>query len=99
MRSPYPDARAAAITFLPYCAAVPLLGAMAWIFDGIFIGATKGAMLRNASVAAVVVYLAADFILTPPLGNHGVWLAFLVYYLARAGALAAYYPALERRLA
>lgn len=93
-----PDARAAAITFLPYCAAVPLLGAMAWIFDGIFIGATKGAMLRNASIAAVVVYLAADFILTPPLGNHGVWLAFLVYYLARAGALAAYYPALERRL-
>lgn len=94
-----PDARAAAIAFLPYCAAVPLLGAMAWIFDGIFIGATKGAMLRNASIAALAVYLAADLVLTPSLGNHGVWLAFLIYYLGRAGALAAYYPALEKRLA
>lgn len=94
-----PEARAAAIAFLPYCAVVPVLGAMAWTFDGIFIGATRGAMLRNASLAALAVYLAADFIVTPPLGNHGVWLAFLVYYLARAGALAAYYPALERRLA
>lgn len=92
------DARAAAVAFLPYCAAVPLLGAMAWIFDGIFIGATRGTMLRNASAAALIVYLAADLILAPLFGNHGVWVAFLVYYLARAGALAAYYPALEKRL-
>ncbi|MEN0652728.1 MULTISPECIES: MATE family efflux transporter [Hyphobacterium] len=91
-------ARAAAIAFLPYCAVVPVLGAMAWTFDGIFIGATRGAMLRNASLAALAIYLVADLILTPPLGNHGVWLAFLVYYLARAGSLAAYYPALEKRL-
>lgn len=93
-----PAAREAAITFLPYCAIVPVLGAMAWIFDGIFIGATRGAMLRNAGIAAVAIYLAADFVLAPPLGNHGVWLAFLVFYLARAGALAVQYPALERRL-
>ena len=91
-------ARTAAITYLPYCAAVPFLGAMAWIFDGIFIGATRGAMLRNAAFAAVLVYLAADFVLTPLYANHGVWMAFLIYYLARAGALAVQYPALERRL-
>ena len=71
---------------------------MAWIFDGIFIGATRGAMLRNAAFAAVLVYLAADFVLTPLYANHGVWMAFLIYYLARAGALAVQYPALERRL-
>ncbi|HAQ34776.1 MAG TPA: MATE family efflux transporter [Alphaproteobacteria bacterium] len=94
-----PAARRAAIDFLPYCAAVPVLGAMAWIFDGIFIGATKGAMLRNASFASVAIYLVADLVLAPPLGNHGVWIAFLVYYIARAGALAAFYPALEKRLA
>ncbi|MCW5725128.1 MAG: MATE family efflux transporter [Maricaulaceae bacterium] len=94
-----PQAREAAIAFLPYCAVVPILGAPAWILDGVFIGATRGAMLRNAGIAAVLVYLAADFLLSPPLGNHGVWLAFLVFYIGRAGALAAYYPALERRLA
>lgn len=93
-----PEARAAAIAFLPYCAVVPLLGAPAWILDGIFIGATQGRMLRNAAIAAVALYLLADTLLSPGLGNHGVWLAFLVFYAARAGSLAACYPALERQL-
>ncbi|WP_420431080.1 MATE family efflux transporter [Hyphobacterium sp.] len=93
------DARREAIRFLPWCAIVPLMGAMAWIFDGIFIGATRGAMLRNAAIAAVVIYLVADFILAPVYGNHGVWAAFLIYYIARAATLAVQYPALEKRLA
>ncbi len=94
-----PAARDAAIAFLPYCAVVPLLGAPAWILDGVFIGATRGAMLRNAAVFALVVYLAADLALSPPLGNHGVWLAFLIYYVGRAAGLAFYYPRIEARVA
>ena len=93
-----PTARDAAIAYLPYAAVVPVLGAPAWILDGIFIGATRGAMLRNAGIASVLVYLAADFILAPRLGNSGVWLAFLIFYLARAGALGAYLPSLARRI-
>jgi len=93
------EARREAIRYLPYCAIVPFLGAMAWIFDGIFIGATRGAMLRNSAIASVLIYLAADFILSPLYANDGVWMAFLVYYIARAATLAVQYPALEKRLA
>ena len=93
------QARDAAIAFLPYCAVVPVLGAPAWILDGIFIGATRGAMLRNAGIASVLVYIAADLVLAPRLGNTGVWLAFLIFYVARAGALGAYLPALAARMA
>ena len=92
------QARDAAIAYLPYCAVVPVLGAPAWILDGIFIGATRGAMLRNAGIASVLVYIAADLYLAPRFGNTGVWLAFLVFYVARAGALAAYLPALAVRM-
>lgn len=92
------DARNAAITYLPWCAVIPLLGAPAWLMDGVFIGTTSGKILRNAGIASVAVYLAADLVLSSPLGNHGVWLAFLVFYVARAGTLAVAYPALERRL-
>lgn len=88
----------AAITYLPWCAVVPVLGAGAWLMDGVFIGTTSGKILRNAGLAAVAVYLAADAILAPIFANHGVWAAFLVFYIARGGALAAAYPALERRL-
>ena len=57
-----------------------------------------GKILRNAGIAAVAVYLAADALLSPAFGNHGVWAAFVVFYIARAAALGVAYPALERRL-
>jgi len=91
-------ARQSALRFLPYCAAIPLLGSLAWQLDGVFIGATRAAAMRNAAVVAVGLYLVADFLLTPKLGAHGAWLAFLSYYVGRAGTLAAAYPGLERAL-
>ncbi|CAN5306721.1 MATE family efflux transporter [soil metagenome] len=90
--------RDAAIAFLPFCAVVPVLGVPAWILDGVFIGTTRGAMLRNASIASVTVYVVADLLLAPPLGNFGVWTAFLCFYVARAAALGFYYPQLEARM-
>ena len=92
------EARAAAIRYLPWCAIVPFLGAGAWLMDGVFIGTTSGKILRNAGLASVLVYLIADALLAAPLGNHGVWLAFLIFYMARGGTLVLAYPALERRL-
>jgi MATE family multidrug resistance protein len=91
-----PDARANALAFLPYCAVIPFIGAAAWQLDGIFIGATRSHSMRNAALAAVLIYLALDQVLTPRFGVHGAWIAFLGYYVARAGTLAAAYPGLER---
>ena len=92
------QARDAAIAYLPFAAIVPVLGAPAWILDGIFIGATRGAMLRNAGIAAVLVYVGADFVLAPRFGNSGVWVAFLIFYVARGVALAACLPTLTARM-
>tara|TARA_R110002073_G_scaffold121834_4_gene264585 strand:- start:5442 stop:6827 length:1386 start_codon:yes stop_codon:yes gene_type:complete len=92
------EARAAAIRYLPWCAIVPFLGAGAWLMDGVFIGTTSGKILRNAGLASLLVYLIADALLATPLGNHGVWLAFLIFYIARGGTLVLAYPSLERRL-
>ncbi len=88
----------AAVTYLPWCAVVPFLGAGAWLMDGVFIGTTSGKILRNAGIAAVAIYLAADALLSPMFANHGVWAAFLIFYIARGAALGVAYPALERRL-
>lgn len=88
--------RASARAFLPFAAAVPVLGVASWQLDGIFIGATRSAAMRNASLAAVLAYLAMDAWLSHAYGNAGVWLAFLSYYIARALGLLVAYPALER---
>ena len=44
---------------------------------------------------ALAIFLAAWW-LAWPWGNHGLWAAFYVHYVARAGTLLWYYPALVR---
>ena len=90
-----PAARAAARVYLPWAAASPLLGVWAFQLDGIFIGATRAADMRRAGLASLAIFLAAWWALTP-FGNHGLWAAMCVHWIARAGTLLYYYPALIR---
>jgi MATE family multidrug resistance protein len=48
--------------------------------------------MRNGMVMALLVFLAGSWILVPYLGNHGLWLAFLIWMVARATPLALWYP-------
>jgi len=90
------EAREAALAYLPYCAAVPIIGVAAFQLDGFFLGATQGRAMRNAAVFVTVSYIALDLVLRPAFGNTGVWLAFLGMYVLRAGALSWYLPSLMR---
>ena len=85
-----------ALTYLPYCALAPILGFAAWQLDGIFIGTNKTRQMRNAGIASVALYIGAHYLLTPQFGAAGIWMAFLVYYVARALTLALYYPSVTR---
>ncbi len=92
-----PDARAAALAYLPYCAAVPVLGIAAWQLDGVFLGATQGRALRIAGVLSLLLYVATDIALRP-FGNSGVWLALLSMYIYRALCLGLFLPGLFKGL-
>jgi len=94
-----PAARDAALAYLPWCAAVPLIGVAAWQLDGLFLGTTQGEAVRNAGVVAMIAYLASDLLLAPSFANAGVWTAFLLSYAYRAGALALYWPRLMGQMA
>ncbi|MEE9347312.1 MAG: MATE family efflux transporter [Robiginitomaculum sp.] len=91
-----PQVRASAKTYLPYCALAPIAGFAAWQLDGIFIGVTATAPMRNAGIVAVIIYIGVHFALYPLLGAHGIWIAFLLYYIARALTLAVGYPKILR---
>ncbi|SFQ96481.1 MATE family efflux transporter [Poseidonocella sedimentorum] len=88
--------RAAARDFLPYMLLAPLAGLPAWMLDGIFIGATRTRDMRNMMALSLLIYGAALWLLIPAFGNHGLWLAFLISFIARGVTLGARYPALER---
>lgn len=84
--------RDVATTYLPYCAMAPIIGFAAFQLDGIFIGTTKTAEMRNAGIAAVLIYLTVHFALPGDPSKHSIWIAFLSYYAVRALTLLAYYP-------
>ena len=92
-----PQVREVARTFLPFAALIPLIGMPSWMLDGIFVGATRSAAMRNAGVIATVLYIALDLSLRP-YGNWGAWIAISASYVLRAGALGAYMPGLLRAI-
>ena len=91
-----PDVQAEARQYIWWMVAAPLVGCAAWMLDGIFIGATRGRDMRNMMLLSFIIYWAAIFTLMPLLGNHGLWMALLISFIARGITLGAKYPALER---
>ena len=69
------------------------------MLDGVFIGATRARDMRNMMALSLLVYIAAVLALVPVMGNHGLWAAFLVSFVARGITLGLRYPALEAEAA
>ena len=93
-----PDIRMLAREYLIWTVISPLISVWSFQLDGIFIGATRTADMRNAMLQSVVIYVAALAILVPAYGNHGLWAALMVLMVARAITLGLRYPALERSI-
>ena len=67
---------------------IPLVSFLAFIWDGIFTGATASSYMRNNMIIAVLlVFIPARYILVPWYDNHGLWLALLFFLLARGVGL------------
>jgi MATE family multidrug resistance protein len=91
-----PEVRLSAETYLWWMIVSPLISVWSFLLDGIFIGATRTAAMRNAMVLSLAVFLAANWLLLPAFGNHGLWLSLTLFMAARGLTMALYYPALER---
>jgi MATE family multidrug resistance protein len=89
------EVRRFANDFLVFAAIAPVLGALAYTYDGVFIGATWSRDMRNLMLAAFVLYLGSWWALRG-YGNAGLWVAILVFLAARGALQAARYPALVR---
>lgn len=92
------DVRETARVYLPYLVLAPLLGWASWMLDGIFIGATASRDMRDMMVVSSLIYLAAVCALFPTLGNHGLWLALLISFIARGVTLWCRYSKIEAKI-
>jgi MATE family multidrug resistance protein len=88
-----PEVRIAARQFMWLAALAPACGVLAYAFDGIYIGAAWARDMRNLMLLSLALYFGA-WLLLAPLGNTGLWLAFLVFLLSRGALQAWRYPAM-----
>ncbi|MEM7684017.1 MAG: MATE family efflux transporter, partial [Pseudomonadota bacterium] len=92
------EVREATTTYFFWAALFPLVGVLAFQMDGIFVGATEGAAMRNAMIVSSAGYFAISLWALEIFGNHGIWGAMWAFLILRGITLTALYPALERRV-
>lgn len=67
-----------------WTALIPVITFSAFLWDGIYVGATASRTMRNSMiVSSLLVFLPAFYILEQPLGNHGLWLAMILFMASR----------------
>lgn len=86
-----------AYLFLPWLVISPLLSVWSYLFDGIFIGATRSAEMRNTMLISTFLCFLPAWYLFQPFGNHGLWAALMVFMLARGLSMWFSYRLLDKR--
>ena len=77
--------------YLIWIAIAPPINSIAYTWDGVFVGATASAAMRNSMLVSMVVFLLAYFLLQG-FGNHGLWMALTLFSIARGATLTFFAP-------
>lgn len=88
--------RESAYPLIPYLLLLPLISVWSYLFDGLFIGATRAKEMRNGMILALLLALLVGGV-TLSLGNHGLWIAFLTFMGARGFISALFAWQIEKR--
>ncbi|MBQ8241469.1 MAG: MATE family efflux transporter, partial [Bacteroides sp.] len=80
----------ASSTYFYWVLAIPLAGFAAFLYDGIFIGATATHLMLRAMAVASAAFFLIYFGCKEAMGNHALWLAF-ISYLALRGIMQGYW--------
>lgn len=78
-----PEVITVAEIYLAWVIILPLLAVWSFLFDGVLIGTTQVKAMQNTMLFSVLLVFLPVWWLTQPLGNHGLWLAFLCLFVAR----------------
>ena len=70
-------------TYFYWVLAVPLAGFAAFLWDGILIGATATRLMLYSMLVASGTFFLIYYLFFGMMGNHALWMAFLIYLLLR----------------
>lgn len=78
------EVREHALEYLPWLIILPLVSSWSYLFDGIFIGATKVIELRNTVILPTAFIFFPSWFFLQTFNNHGLWISLLLFMLARS---------------
>ena len=80
-----------AFNYIFWIIIIPPVASICYQFDGIFIGASQTAEMRNGMIVSVVIFLTSSHFLVTNFGNHGLWLSLLFFMIIRSVTLNYYF--------
>jgi len=84
--------------FLGWVVLIPLAGFMAFVYDGIFIGATMTRHMLLSTLLSAAVFFVTYALLSSTLHNHALWLAFILFLLTRGLVLQGLLPRIQHKI-
>ena len=88
-----PDVITVAQSVLIWTILAPVVSSFCYIFDGVYIGATETTTMRNTMIVSTfLVFLPVYYGATTLFGQHGLWLAMVLFMVTRGIALGIYLP-------
>ncbi len=91
-----PEVQTLAREYLPYAVAFPLVSVVAFVMDGVFLGATQNRQMRHAMLMSFAAYVLALWLVQDWGGNDGLWLCLLFFFSLRGATLWLFWPKLLR---
>jgi MATE family multidrug resistance protein len=78
-----PDVRETAMRFLPWLIVSPLVSVWSFLYDGVYIGATRARAMRDIMLFSTIAVFLPAWYLLQGYGNHGLWAAFILFMASR----------------
>ena len=69
--------------YIGWLIAMPIISTLAFMWDGIYVGATAGVQIRNSMIWAAVGFVAAYVVFRPFVGIQALYIAYFAHLLAR----------------
>jgi MATE family multidrug resistance protein len=92
-----PVLREAALTYLPWIIALPLVAAWCFLYDGIYVGLTRTQPMMVIMVGALLLVFLPAWWLLRGFGNHALWAALILFMAARSISMHAWFVRLAAR--
>lgn len=80
------------VLFYPVCACAGI------VFYGMFTGATHTAPIRDMMLIGMIGFLITRAILLPQMGNHGLWISYLVFRIFQSVIMILFLPKLKSKM-